>query len=108
MTDILRNILVKIDWIQKIRVTVKEERIKFNTLKGEILKWLKNLKKVFSTISEEKLLFSRKEIDYEIKLRTKEIKSLLLISIRLKKQQIIKKYLNKMLKKIKLKLIRYF
>ena len=73
--------------------------MKFNVLKNEILEWLKDLKEVFGIISKRKLSFHRYEIDYEITLRTEKIKSSLLISTRLEKQKIIKKYLNKMTRK---------
>ena len=60
---------------------------------------MKDLKKVFETISKEKLLSYRDEINYEIILKTKKIKSLSLISIRLEKQEIVKEYLNKIIRK---------
>ena len=78
---------------------MEKEKIEFNIIKNKISKWLKNLKKVFETISKEKLLSSRKRVDHEITLKTNEIKSSSLISIRLEKQQIVKNYLNEMLKK---------
>ena len=68
-------------------------------MKNEILEWLKNLKEVFKIISKKKLLFSRERVDHEITLKTKKIKSLLLISIKLEEQQIMKKYLNEIIKK---------
>ena len=53
-------------------------------MENEISEWLKDLKEVFETISEEKLSSYRKEIDHEITLKTDRIKSSSLISIRLK------------------------
>ena len=61
-----------------------KEKVEFNVLENEILKCLKNLKKVFETISEEKLSSNRDEINYEIILKTKRIKSSSLIFIRSK------------------------
>ena len=57
-------------------------------MENEILEWLKDLKEIFETILKEKLLFICKRVDYEIKLKIKEIKSSLLIFIRLEKQNI--------------------
>ena len=57
-----------------------------NVMESEIPEWLEDLRKVFGTISEEELLFSHEGVDYEITLKINEIKSSLLISIRLKKQ----------------------
>ena len=91
--------LIEINWIQKTGTTVTEKEIKFNVLKNEILKWLKDLKEVFEEISKEELLPHRDEVNYEIILKTEKIKSLLLISIRLKKQEIVKEYLNEMTRK---------
>ena len=54
---------------------------------------------MFETILKRELSFSRKEIDYEIILKTNEIKSLLLILTRSKKQYIVKKYLDEMLRR---------
>ena len=54
---------------------------------------------MFKTILKEELLLNRKEVDYEIILKTNEIKLLSLIFIRLKKQYIVKKYLKKILRK---------
>ena len=73
--------------------------MKFNVLKNEILKQLKNLKRVFEIILERKLLFRRNEVDHEITLKTERIKSLSLILTRSEKQEIVKKYLNEMTKK---------
>ena len=56
--------------------------MKFNVLKNEILEQLKDLKKIFGIILERKLLFSYKEVDHEITLKTKKIKLSLLIFIR--------------------------
>ena len=56
-----------------------------NVIENEILKWLKDLKEVFETILERKLLFSRREVNYKINLKTKEIKLLLLILTRSEK-----------------------
>ena len=53
-------------------------------MESEISKWLKDLKKIFRTISKDELLSNRKEVNHEINLKIKEIKSLLLILIRLK------------------------
>ena len=91
--------LVGMNWIQKTKVIVIKEEMKFNVLKNEILEWLKDLKEVFRTISKEELSFHRYEMDYEITLRIKKIKSLLLISIRSKKQESVKEYLNEMTRK---------
>ena len=73
--------------------------MKFNVLDNEIPEWLKDLKEVFGEISERELLSYRNEVNYEITLKIKKIKPLLLILIRLEKQEIIKKYLNEMIKK---------
>ena len=59
--------------------------MKLNVIKNEILEWLEDLKEIFKIILKEKLLFSRENVNYEITLREKKIKSLLLISIRLEK-----------------------
>ena len=91
--------LVGMDWIQKTDVTVSRKKMKFNVLKSKISEWLKDLKKVFETILEGELSSSRDEVNHEITLKTKEIKSLLLIPIRSKEQKIVKEYLNEMLKK---------
>ena len=99
MTDIKRDMLIGMNWIQKTDMTIKEEKVKLNTMKNEIFDWLKDLKKVFETILKEKLLLSREKINYKIILKTKEIKSLLLISIRLKEQQVIKEYLDEIMRK---------
>ena len=72
--------------MQKTGLIIKEEKIDLNIMKNKILKWLKNLKKVFRIILEEELSSSCKEIDHEIKLKIKEIKLLLLDLIRLEKQ----------------------
>ena len=85
--------------IEKIDVTVTKKEIKFNVLKNEISKQLKNLKKVFEIIFEKKLSSRRYEINYEITLKIEKIKSLLLILIRLEKQKIVKKYLNEITRK---------
>ena len=58
----------------------------FNTFKNKVLKWLKNLKKVFKTILKGNLLLNCKEVNYKIMLKTKKIKLLPLIFIRLEKQ----------------------
>ena len=71
----------------------------FEELENEIPKWLEDLKKVFGTIPKEKLSSSRDEVDHEIVLKTKKIKSLPLILTRLKEQEIVKEYLNEMTKK---------
>ena len=81
--------------------------MKFNVLKNEISKWLKNLKRVFETISKRKLLSYYERIDYEITLKTEKIKSLSLISIRLEEQEIVKEYLNIMIRKNELKLVNH-
>ena len=99
MIDIKRDILIEINWIQKIDVIMTREKIKFNVLKSKILKWLKNLKKVFETIFEEELPSSRDKVDHEIILKIKEIKPSLLISTKSKEQEIIKEYLDEILRK---------
>ena len=76
-----------------------KKEIEFNTLKNEIFKWLKNLKKVFEEISKRKLLLYRNKVNHEITLKTKKIKSLLLILTQSKKQKIVKEYLNEMIRK---------
>ena len=91
--------LIGMNWIQKTDLTIKEEKIDLNVMKNEILKWLENLKKVFETILEGKLLLSRERMNYKITLRTEKIKSSLLILIRPEKQQIVKEYLNDIIKK---------
>ena len=73
--------------------------MKFNVLKNEILEWLNDLRKVFETILERELSPRRKRVNHEITLKIKKIKSSLLISIRLKKQEIVKKYLNEIIRK---------
>ena len=78
--------LIEMDWIQKTDLTIREKKMNLNVMENEISKWLKDLKKVFETISEKELLSSCKEVDYKITLKTKEIKSLLLILTRLKEQ----------------------
>ena len=60
---------------------------------------MKDLKEVFETISKRELSSRRYEVNYEITLKIERIKSLLLISIRLEKQEIIKKYLNEITRK---------
>ena len=99
MIDIRRDILIRMNQIQKTDVTVTKKEIKFNVLENEILEWLKDLKKVFETILKRKLSSRRYEVNYEITLRIEKIKSSLLILIRLEKQKIVKKYLNKMTRK---------
>ena len=64
-------------------MTIRKEKMDLNIIKSKIPKWLKDLKKIFETISKDELLFSRKEVNHEINLKTKKIKSLLLILIRL-------------------------
>ena len=78
--------LIGMNWIRKTDVTIKKERMKFNVIENEIFKWLENLKEIFKIILEGKLSFSYERVNYEITLKTREIKSLLLILIRLKKQ----------------------
>ena len=73
--------------------------MKFNIIKDEISEQLKDLKKVFKTISKEELSSRRYEVNYEITLKTERIKSLLLILTRLEKQEIVKEYLNEIMKK---------
>ena len=73
--------------------------MKFNVLENEILERLENLKKVFETISKKKVSSHYDEVNYEITLKTKKIKSSSLISIRLEKQKIVKEYLNKITRK---------
>ena len=58
-----------------------KKEIKFNILENEIFEWLKDLKEIFEIISKRKLLFYRDEINYEIILKIKKIKLLLLIFI---------------------------
>ena len=55
-----------------------------NVIKNEISKWLKDLKKVFETILKRELSFNREEVNHEITLKIKEIKSSSLIFVRLK------------------------
>ena len=57
------------------------------------------MKKVFKTILKEKLSSHRNEMNYKIILKTEKIKLLLLIFIRLEKQEIVKEYLNEIIKK---------
>ena len=87
------------NWIQKTDVIVIKKKMKFNIIKNKILEWLKDFKKVFGTISKEELLLYRERIDYEITLKTDKIKPSSLISIRSKKQYIVKEYLNEIIKK---------
>ena len=81
MTDIKRDMLIEMNWIQKTSIIVINKEMEFNVLENEILKWLKDLKEVFETLSKRELLLYRNEIDHEIILRIKKIKFLLLISI---------------------------
>ena len=67
-------------------MTIRKEKVKLNTMRNEIPDWLENLKKMFKTISKKELLLSRKKVDYKITLKIKEIKSSLLISIKLEEQ----------------------
>ena len=60
---------------------------------------MENLKKVFETISKEELSSYRDGMDYEIILKTKKIKPSSLILTRSKEQEIIKEYLNEIMKK---------
>ena len=76
-----------------------KKEIKFNTLENEILEWLKDLKKVFETIFERELLSRRHEVNYEIILKIKKIKSSSLISTRSKEQEIVKECLNEIIRK---------
>ena len=78
--------LIGMNWIQKTDLTIRKEKMNLNIIKNEISKWLKDLKEVFKTISERELLFSHEEVNYEINLKIKEIKSSLQISIKLEKQ----------------------
>ena len=64
---------------------IKEKKIEVNVIKNEISKWLKDLKKIFETILERKLLLNYEKVNYEIILKIKEIKSSSLIPIKLKK-----------------------
>ena len=64
---------------------MKKKKIEFNTMKSEILEWLKNLKEMFETILKKELSFNYEKVDYEITLKTNEIKSSSLILIRSKK-----------------------
>ena len=91
--------LINIDWIQKTDVNLKKKKIEFNVIKSEIFEWLKNLREVFKIILERELLFSREEIDHEIKLKTEKIKPSSLILIKSEEQHIVKKYLNKIIRK---------
>ena len=54
---------------------------------------------MFETILEKKLSFNYEKIDYEITLKTNEIKLSSLILIKSKKQYIIKRYLNEIIRK---------
>ena len=38
MTNIKRDVLIRIDWIQKTNVTITKEEIEFNVLENEISK----------------------------------------------------------------------
>ena len=80
-------------------MTIKEEKMKLNVMENEIPDQLKDLTEVFKTILEGELSLSYEEVNHEIKLKTKKIKSSPLISIRLKEQQIVKKYLNEIIRK---------
>ena len=99
MTDIKRDMLVRMNWIQKIEIIITKKEIRFNVMKNEILKWLKDLKEVFKEILERELLPYRDEVDHEIIIKTKKIRPSLLISIRSKEQKIVKEYLDEMTKK---------
>ena len=54
---------------------------------------------MFKEISKRELSSYRNEVNYEITLKTEKIKSLLLIFTRSEKQEIVKEYLNKMIRK---------
>ena len=91
--------LIRMNWIQKTGTTITKKEMEFNILESEILEWLENLRKVFGTISKRELSSRRDGMDYEITLKIEKIKLLLLIPIRLKKQEIVKEYLNEITKK---------
>ena len=57
------------------------------------------MKKIFETIPEGKLPSRRDEIDHEIILKIEKIKSSSLIPIKLEEQEIIKEYLNEIMKR---------
>ena len=78
---------------------MSKEKMEFYVLENEIPEWLKDLKKIFETISERELSSSRVGVDHEIILKTETIKSSSFILIRSKEQEIVKKYLDKMMKK---------
>ena len=73
--------------------------MEFNVIENKIPKQLEDLRKIFKTVPKRELLSSREGIDYKITLKTKEIKSLLLIPTRLEEQQIVKEYLDEMIRK---------
>ena len=78
--------------------TMSKRKMKFYVLENKILEWLKDLKEVFETISEEELPSSRIEIDHEIILKIETIKPSSFILTR-SEEEIVKKYLNEMIKK---------
>ena len=73
--------------------------MEFNVLENKILKQLEDLKKVFKIISKKELLLHYDKVNYEITLRSEKIKSSLLIPTRLERQEIIREYLDEIIKK---------
>ena len=91
--------LIGMNWIQKTGTLMGKGRIEFNIMENKIPEWLRDLKEVFETIPEGELLLNREGVNYEITLKTNEIKPSSLIPTRPEKQHIVKRYLNEMLRK---------
>ena len=99
MANIKRDMLIGMDWMYKINLTIKEGKVEFNILENQILEWLNGLEEVFRTIPERELSPSREGVDHEITLINNKIKPSLLIPTRPEEQQIVKEYLDEMMKK---------
>ena len=91
--------LIGMDWMHKTDLVIKEGKVEFNILEDQIPDWLDDLKEVFKTIFEGELLLSRERVNYEITLINNKIKPSLLILIRPEEQQIVKEYLDDIMKK---------
>lgn len=81
-----------IDWDKN---TISLEEINLE----KIPEWLKDLKEVFGKLLEDELLSRRPGMDHEIKLIQKNISSSSLIPGKPADNQLLKKYLDKMLNK---------
>ena len=79
----------------KVRITYEINNLKTSP----IPEWMKEVEKVCQEQERKELPESKREYDHAIELIQETISSFLLISTRSKKQEIIKTYLNDMLKK---------